>query len=219
MTPAFVTGALLPRSGLVAGTLAVSAEPARFATGTTTYAPLEIYASKHAQLKAAKKSNRNRPKKHRPSDINRTPITHHPEPHLVNGPSPFYTVLDIDAVAVMEARIAAADPDTVITVDHVKALESEIAEKEAKEAAEIAEKRRIARAQSKIDKAAARQVKIAAHKARKPAWDEAIAKRTAASAAYAQEAKATLKANDQADIDADSDGEVTVAATVVETDD
>jgi hypothetical protein len=184
MMAAFVTGAVLPRSGLAAGTTAVCAEPARFAP-STTYAPLEIYAAKHAQLKAAKKANRLRPKKHRPSDINRKPISHHPEPHLKDGPSPFYAVLDADAMAALEAELAAAENSTIITADDVKALESEKAEKEAKEAAELAEKRRIAKEQSKVDKAKAVKAKAAAHQARKAAREEAVAAMRAAAAGNA----------------------------------
>jgi hypothetical protein len=222
MAPAFVTGAVLPRSGLCAGTTAVSTEPARFEVASTTYAPLEIYAAKHAQLKAAKKSNRLRPRKHRPSDIHRAPISHHPEPHLVDGPSPFYAVLDEEEVTALEARLAAAEPGTVLTVDHVKALESEIAEKEAKEAAETAEKRRVARVQSKADSATSRQKKMAAHQARKLVFEEAVQRRNAASAASAADAAAILETAEEAVAEVqevDDDEDITVEASAVPTDD
>jgi len=78
--------------------------------------PLQMV--KRPQLKAAKKANRKRPKKHRPSDINRTPPTFDPEPHLYEGRPPAYTVLkegspDFDKNAHIAAALErlAAEPE------------------------------------------------------------------------------------------------------------
>ena len=45
------------------------------------------------QLKGAKKAHRCRPKKHAPSDINRTPPTYNVEPQYFDGRPPEYTVI------------------------------------------------------------------------------------------------------------------------------
>lgn len=84
---AFVQSAALTRtlgaSASVVGSPVVCtkrAAPAVAAPVSTT-----IEAAKHAQFKAAKKANRCRPKKHRPSDINRKPPSYNVEPLRAEG--------------------------------------------------------------------------------------------------------------------------------------
>lgn len=88
---AFVQTAALPRTGLAHGSTAICTRPAR--TTPIVYAPAEIQAAKHAQFKAAKKANRYRPKKHRPSDINRKPPPFNPEPLRAEGLPPVMTIM------------------------------------------------------------------------------------------------------------------------------
>lgn len=150
MTLAFITGAALPRSGLSAGTTSICTRPSRH-TGTT-YAPVEIEASKHARLKAAKLKERRRPRKHRPSDINRKPPPYNVEPLRAEGLPSEYTVLTED-----EAKNDDAAFSTILTAEDVKAIEDAAAEKAAAEAREEEEKRLARKAQSVKDKAKAKE--------------------------------------------------------------
>lgn len=88
---AFVTSNLLPRTGLSHAATAVCAKSAT--TNIKVLAPPEIQAAKHVQFKAAKKKNRLRPKKHRPSDINRKPPPYNVEPLLAEGLPEAYTII------------------------------------------------------------------------------------------------------------------------------
>lgn len=166
MTPAFVTGAALPRTGLSAAYAAVSSEPARVAH-YVVYAPLEIYAAKHVRLKAAKKANRRRPKKHRPSDINRAEPSCDPEPLRAAGLPETYSVLSPTEVAELET-LKSTDDFIIITADEMKKYEAEIAEKKQAEeeaaAAEL-EERRVKRKAQRIKAKAARSEAHAAWKA------------------------------------------------------
>lgn len=80
---AFVKSCILPRTGLSHSTTAVCAKPAK--VQWVVVAPLDIQAAKHAQLKGAKKANRRRPRKHRPSDIHRKPPPYAVDPLRVEG--------------------------------------------------------------------------------------------------------------------------------------
>lgn len=80
---AFVITTHLPRTGLTYGSNAVCAKPS--STHRVITAPIEIQAAKHVQWKAAKKKNKCRPKKHRPSDRNRAPPSFNPEPMRMEG--------------------------------------------------------------------------------------------------------------------------------------
>lgn len=80
---AFVQSFALPRTGLSRGSTSVCSKPA--STTPVVVSPLEIRAAKHVQFKAAKKADRCRPKKRRPSDINRKPPPFNPEPMLAEG--------------------------------------------------------------------------------------------------------------------------------------
>lgn len=90
-------------------------------------APLKTSTSvsvKRPQLKAAKKHNRRRPKKTRPSDIHRKPPPYNVEPQFCEDRPPEYEVLelgsdDFDAkkhIAELQATLA-AEPDYDYT-DH-----------------------------------------------------------------------------------------------------
>ena len=59
--------------------------------------------SAHAQLKGAKKANRRRPKKSRPSDINRKPPPYDVEPQFVEGREPEWSLLE-EAPANFDAK-------------------------------------------------------------------------------------------------------------------
>lgn len=84
---AFVQSAALTRtlgaSASVCGSPVVCTK--RVAPAVAAPVSTTIEAAKHAQFKAAKKSNRCRPKKHRPSDINRKPPTYNVEPLRAEG--------------------------------------------------------------------------------------------------------------------------------------
>lgn len=80
---AFVNAAVLPRTGLSYASTSVSVRPATAAP--TVHSPLDIRAAKHVQFKGTKKAYRTRPKKHRPSDINRKPPPFNPEPLRAEG--------------------------------------------------------------------------------------------------------------------------------------
>lgn len=89
---AFITSAALPRSSLAHGVTPVchprpAASKARRtpATATPPAAPFTIEAAKHAQFKATKKAERKRPRKHRPSDINRRAPSFNTEPLRTEG--------------------------------------------------------------------------------------------------------------------------------------
>ena len=75
---AFIQSFSLPFTGISYGNTAVCTKPATVPCVRSNV--LEIQCAKHAQLKGAKKANRRRPKKHRPSDINRKPPPYDPNP-------------------------------------------------------------------------------------------------------------------------------------------
>lgn len=183
MQPAFVTGAVLPRTGLSSGVSAVSSAPAR-PVYTTAPGRSEIVASKNAQLKAAKKSNRRRPKKHCPSDINRAAPSFDPTPLLADGLPPVFTLME-------EADFVGT---AVATEDDVLAFNTGIEDAAAAEAAAAEVARVAARTQSKADKAKAMVVKQASHVAHKE-------KREASIKAFA-EASAAAEAAEAAGADA-----------------
>ncbi|CAN8070493.1 unnamed protein product [Agarophyton chilense] len=91
---AFVQPALLPRIGLSHSSTRLSTRPA--APICVPCAPLEIRAAKHAQFKGAKKADRLRPKKRRPSDKNRKPPSFDPEPLRAEGLPPVYKIIKPD---------------------------------------------------------------------------------------------------------------------------
>jgi hypothetical protein len=164
MAPAFVTGVALPRFGLSFGaTAVVSAAPAQAPTVAPGRSQI-ISMSKNARLKAAKKSNRRRPKKHCPSDINRAAPTYDPVPLMAAGLPPVYTVVPESAFN-DQVLISAAD---------VEKYNASIEEAESAERSEAEKKRVAARAQSKVDRAMAVKAKQAAHVAHKEAREAAI---------------------------------------------
>ena len=79
---AFVVPAVLPRSSFVPESSALCARTIRRAKLPQVHKDeqITIEAAKRAQLKGAKKANRRRPKKHRPSDIHRKPPSYNVEP-------------------------------------------------------------------------------------------------------------------------------------------
>ncbi|KAI0559600.1 hypothetical protein FGB62_142g033 [Gracilaria domingensis] len=114
MTMAFVTPSVLPRSGLSHASASVEARPAT--PVCVPWAPLDIRAAKHVQFKGAKKADRRRPKKHRPSDINRKPPSFDPEPLRAEGLPPVYTILKGDEVeAAFAGKAVLASAETVPT--------------------------------------------------------------------------------------------------------
>lgn len=169
MGPAFITGAILPRSGLCAGATSVCTEPARYVQ--TTYAPMEILASKHARLKAAKLKNRRRPKKHRPSDINRKPPPFNVDPLHMDGLPEIYTILSEEESVELDTKTS-----VILTADRVKAIEDAAAEVAAAEAREAEEKRLSRKAQSAKDKIKAKEVRREKWIAFKAEREERIAK-------------------------------------------
>lgn len=89
---AFITSTALPRSSFAHGVTPVcrphpTTDKALRTTRTVTpgVAPFTIEAAKHAQFKAAKKAERFRPRKHRPSDINRRAPSFNTEPMRTEG--------------------------------------------------------------------------------------------------------------------------------------
>lgn len=163
MAPAFVTGAVLPRSGLAFDVAAVSSAPSRTPAAAPGRSHI-ISMSKNAQLKAAKKSNRRRPKKHCPSDINRAPPTYDPTPLMADGLPAAITV-------VPESEFGGA---VLISAADVEKYNASVAEAEEAERSEAEKKRLAAREQSKADRAAAVKVKAAAHAAHKEAREASI---------------------------------------------
>ncbi|CDF35147.1 unnamed protein product [Chondrus crispus] len=103
---AFVHAVSLPRTGLAHSSTAVCSKPA--VLKPVTAAPLEIRAAKHVQFKAAKKAERYRPRKHRPSDINRKPPPFDPNPLGAEGMPDPYNV--IPQAASGETTTAVAEP-------------------------------------------------------------------------------------------------------------
>ena len=73
MMVGFISSAVLPRSGLSYGSDSLCGRERVWKLPVVSPGRIDIQAAKHAQLKGAKKANRRRPKKHRPSDINRKP--------------------------------------------------------------------------------------------------------------------------------------------------
>lgn len=163
MAPAFVTGAVLPRSGLSFESTAVSSAPTRPATSAPGRSQI-ISMSKNAQLKAAKKSNRRRPKKHCPSDINRAPPTYDPTPLMAEGLPAAYTIVPESAFT----------GKVMISVADIEKYNATVTEAEEAASTDAENKRVTARTQSKTDRAAAVKVKQAAHVAHKEAREAAI---------------------------------------------
>lgn len=163
MAPAFVTGAALPRSGLAFDVAAVTSAPTRTPAAAPGRSQI-ISMSKNAQLKAAKKSNRRRPKKHCPSDINRAPPSFDPTPLMAEGLPAAITV-------VPESELGG---DVLISAADVEKYNASVAEAEEAERSEAEKKRLASREQRKADRAAAVKVKMAAHVAHKEAREAAI---------------------------------------------
>lgn len=163
MAPAFVTGAALPRSGLAFDVTAVTSAPTRTVTAAPGRSQI-ISMSKNAQLKAAKKSNRRRPKKHCPSDINRAPPTYDPTPLMAEGLPAAFTI-------VPESEFSG---DVLISAADVEKYNASVAEAEEAERSEVEKNRVAAKAQSKVDRAKAVKVKMAAHVAHKEAREASI---------------------------------------------
>lgn len=160
---AFVTGAVLPRSGLACGVASVSSAPARPAYVAAPGRSV-IVASKNAQLKAAKLTNRRRPKKHRPSDINRAAPSVDPCPLLAEGLPPVYSIMeegeDGGTVLVTEADVIEFNTQVE---DAQRALDDDRAVAAA-----------TAKVQSKADKIKAKEMKKARHVAHKDAREASI---------------------------------------------
>ncbi|PXF41204.1 hypothetical protein BWQ96_09059 [Gracilariopsis chorda] len=109
---AFVNAAVLPRTGLSYASTSVSVRPATAAP--TVHSPLDIRAAKHVQFKGTKKAYRTRPKKHRPSDINRKPPPFNPEPLRAEGLPPVMEIVKAeDAEKFFEGRTVLASAETV----------------------------------------------------------------------------------------------------------
>mmetsp|Transcript_19755 Transcript_19755/g.29130 ORF Transcript_19755/g.29130 Transcript_19755/m.29130 type:complete len:89 (+) Transcript_19755:81-347(+) len=61
---------------ILAVTLALASTASAFVPVSTPFGVVTSLDAKHVQKKAAKKSNHNRPRKSRPSDINRKPVVY-----------------------------------------------------------------------------------------------------------------------------------------------
>lgn len=188
MAPAFVTGVALPRSGLSSGVSTVSQAPAR-APCVAAPGRSEIVASKNAQLKAAKKANRRRPKKHRPSDINRAAPSVDPTPLLADGLPPAYSILEPDA----------PDDTVLVTADDIAAFNKAAEEEAAAAFAEADAKAAAAKVQSKADKLKAKEAKRKAHQDHKAAREAAIAAFAEAAAAAEAAEVAEAAAGEEAE--------------------
>lgn len=79
---AFIQSVTLPKIGCAYASTGLST---RQTARTTSSQRLVIKAAKHAQLKVTKEHERRRPRKHRPSDINRKPPPYNPEPERAEG--------------------------------------------------------------------------------------------------------------------------------------
>merc|ERR1712086_72542 len=75
-----------------------------------------IYMSHHPQKKATKKHAANRPKKHRPSDINRKPPPYDVAPLLNPDLPPCYTVVDEFDSSYRELVLQEKDPSEEVDI-------------------------------------------------------------------------------------------------------